>query len=371
VKIGITSAFFRNYQAGTWVYANSLLQAFDGLVDSDNSIFTVDFLGASVAGLRNIPHVTYPAAANKLAKIIWPNLVLPRRAARDGFDLVHATTHYGTFMPCRYRNVITITDVSPLLHPETHGRGQVMYHRYVLPLVLQRADAIVTISHSSKRDIISCCRVAEERVHVIHLGVDGRFMPTAAGGSAFARTLPERYILNIGTLEARKNLPRLLEAYAIARGKGLPHKLLLGGARGWRLSSLAGIVEKLDLGNDVVFLGFVEDADLPLLYARADFFVYPSIYEGFGMPILEAMACGTPVITSNCSSMPEVAGDAALLIDPHDVQDMSAKMLELAGSGDLRRSLREKGIGRSSQFPWGKTARETLAVYEAVIGEQG
>jgi len=121
----------------------------------------------------------------------------------------------------------------------------------------------------------------------------------------------------------------------------------------------------------VVCLGFVEDADLPLLYARADFFVYPSIYEGFGMPILEAMACGTPVITSNCSSMPEVAGDAALLIDPHDVQDMSAKMLELAGSGDLRRSLREKGIGRASQFSWEKTARETLAVYEAVMRDEG
>ena len=270
-------------------------------------------------------------------------------------------------MPCRYRNVITVTDVSPLLHPETHGRGQVMYHRFVLPLVLKRADAIVTISRSSKKDIVSCCRIDEDKVHVIHLGVDRRFVPDAAGESGFIKTLPERYILNIGTLEARKNLPRLLEAFAIARGKGLTHKLLIGGARGWRLSDLAGIVAKHKLEQDVVFLGYVEDADLPVLYGRADFFVYPSIYEGFGMPILEAMASGTPVITSNCSSMPEVAGDAALLVDPLDVNDLAAKMLDLAGSGDLRRALREKGIARAAQFSWDKTARETLAVYERTM----
>jgi glycosyltransferase involved in cell wall biosynthesis len=370
VKIGITTAFFQNFRAGTWVYTNSLLQAFDGLANSDNRVFTVDFLAASVAGLHNIPHVSYPAAANKLAKIVWPNLVLPRRAARDNFDLIHATTHYGTFMPCRYRNVITVTDVSPVLHSETHGRMQVYYHRHILPHVLKRADAIVTISASSKKDILSRYRIAEEKVHVIHLGIDRRFVPDIVGESAFIRTLPERYILNIGTLEARKNLPRLLEAFAIARGKGLPHKLLIGGARGWRLSNLAGIVAEYKLEQDVVFLGFVEDADLPVLYSRADFFVYPSIYEGFGMPILEAMACGTPVITSNCSSMPEVAGDSALLVDPLDVQDMAARMIELAGSGDLRRSLREKGIGRAFLFSWEKTARETLAVYENVIGKR-
>jgi glycosyltransferase involved in cell wall biosynthesis len=370
VKIGITSAFFRNYRAGTWVYASSLLKAFDGQAASGNLFHTIDFHDQPVAGLRNIKHTVYPLPTETLAKLVWPNLILPRRAVRDGFDIVHATTHYGTFMPCRYRNIITVTDVSPLLHPETHGRGQVMYHRHILPQVLKRADAIVTISHSSKKDIVSCFRIAEEKVHVIHLGVDGRFVPTVAGDCAFARFLPEHYILNIGTLEARKNLPRLLEAYAIARGKGLPHKLLIAGTRGWRLSNLAGIVEKHKLENDVFFLGFVEDADLPLLYSKAGFFVYPSIYEGFGIPLLEAMACGTPVITSNSSSMPEVAGDAALLVDPLDVNDMASRMLELACSVELSRSLREKGIGRAALFSWEKTARETLAVYETVTGER-
>jgi glycosyltransferase involved in cell wall biosynthesis len=366
-KIGITTAFFQNLRAGTWIYTQSLLKAYDSLPRGENQIATLDFQGQQVTGLESIPHLCFPSPAGKLAKLVWPNLILPRRAAQNGFDLVHATTHYGTFLPCRYRNVITVTDVSPLLNPETHGRMQVQYHRHVLPFVLARADAVVTISESSKKDIIQCCRIAEEKVQVILLGVDARFKPGIAPDSEFIRSLPERFILNIGTLEARKNLPRLLEAYALAREKGLTHKLLIGGARGWRLSNLAGIVERYALENHVIFLGFVEDADLPALYGRADFFVYPSTYEGFGMPILEAMACGTPVITSNCSSMPEVAGDAAVLVDPLDTTDLATRMLELADSQELRESLRQRGLARAACFSWEKTARETLSVYERLL----
>jgi glycosyltransferase involved in cell wall biosynthesis len=366
-KIGIATAFFQHHKAGTWFYTLNLLRCFDAMPGAAERFQTLDFLDRPVPGLNNIRHVTCRFPDHKLAKVFWPNLVLPGSAARQGLDVVHATTHYGTFVPCRHKNVITVTDVSPILHPETHERGQVMYHRHVLPLVLQRADAIVTISESSKKDILSCYKVPEGKVQVIPLGVDGHFVPDSGVENSFTATLPERYILNIGTLEARKNLPRLLEAYALARRKGLTHKLLIGGARGWRLSDLAGIVEKYQLEEDVVFLGFVEDADLPLLYGRADFFVYPSIYEGFGMPILEAMACGTPVITSNCSSMPEVAGDAALLVAPLDVEELAGRMLELAGDSELRASLRQRGLARAADFTWQKTALETYAVYERIM----
>jgi glycosyltransferase involved in cell wall biosynthesis len=367
MKIGITTAFFRNYRAGTWVYARNLLQALDALAAGDRQLFTIDYQDATFAGLANIPHLKYGGAANRPAKIIWPNLVLPCRAGRDGFDLIHATTHYGTLVPCRYKNVITVTDVSPLLHPETHGRLQVAYHRRLFPLVLKRADAVVTISASSKKDIVSACGIAEDKVHVIHLGVEPRFVPDAPEESEFARQLPERYILNIGTLEARKNLPRLLEAYAIARKRGLDRKLLIGGATGWRLSNLAAIVDKFGLEEDVNFLGYVKDEELPILYGRADFFVYPSLYEGFGLPILEAMACGTPVITSDCSSMPEVAGEAALLVDPLDVEALAEKMLELVSDKELAASLRARGIERAGRFTWEKTARQTVALYKRTI----
>jgi len=364
VKIGVIKAFLQNNQAGTWVYTRSLLQGLEHLDIPASRISTLDFLDTPVSGLHRIAHRRYPLPLQGLAKIVWPNLVLPRAAAKDGFDVIHATTHYGTFVPCRFRNVITVHDITPVLFPETHGKMQVRYHKTVLPFVLKRADAIITISECSKRDILRIYGIAESKIHVVFNGVDKRFTPECRLDSAFVQGLPDRYILNIGTLEARKNLPRLLEAFAIARRKGLDRKLLIGGARGWRLSNLAGIVEKYALANDVVFLGFVPDADLPALYRRADFFIYPSVYEGFGLPILESMACGTPVITSNCSSMPEVAGDAALLVDPHDVNDMAARMLELANSPAVHARLRLSGIARAAQFSWEKTARETLAVYE-------
>ena len=367
MTFGIATAFFQHYKAGTWFYTLNLLRAFDALPEAAERFRTVDFLDRPVPGLRNIRHLTCPFPDTKLAKVIWPNFVLPRCAARESFGLIHAPTHYGTFMPSRYRNIITVHDVTPILFPETHGRMQVYYHRHILPHVLRKSDAVITISECSKRDIVRIYGIAESKIHVVYNGVDKRFSPDSSVDSAFAKALPERYILNIGTLEARKNLPRLLEAFSLARKKGLPHALLLGGVKGWRLSSLTGIIERLGLQDAVQFLGYVEEEDLPVLYRKAEFFVYPSLYEGFGLPILEAMGCGTPVVTSNASSMAEVAGDAALLVNPLDAEEMAVKMLQLADSRELRASLHGRGIQRAAQFSWEKTARETLAVYERTM----
>jgi len=339
----------------------------DALAGIERRIFTVDFLGRPIANFNNIKHLTCPFPDSRLAKVIWPNTVLPLYAARARLDLVHATTHYGTFVPSRYRNVITIHDVTPLLFPETHDRMQVYYHRHILPHVLKRVDAVITISEQSKQDILRCYGICESKVHVIYHGVDGRFSPEASTDTEFIRGLPSRYILNIGTIEARKNITRLIEAFALAREKGLPQTLLIGGVKGWRISDIEGIVERYALEGAVQFLGYVEENDIPPLYAKADFFIYPSIYEGFGLPILEAMASGTPVITSNRSSMLEVAGDAALFINPLDTAELAGKMLELAESADLRADLRCRGINWAARFSWEKTARETLAIYERTV----
>ena len=366
-RIGIATAFFQQYRAGTWFYTLNLLRAIDALPEALGHFFTVDFLNQPIAELRRIGHLTFPFPDLKLAKVIWPNTVLPAGASRNGLDLVHAPTHYGTFVPGRCRNVITIHDVTPLLYPETHGRMQVYYHRFILPRVLDRADAVITISECSKRDILRCYGIAESKLHVVYNGVDARFAPGLSRDSDFTKSLPARYILNIGTLEARKNLPRLIEAFALARKKGLTHPLVIGGVKGWRMSQLANIVEQCGVSQAVHFLGYVDDADIPALYANAEFFVYPSLYEGFGLPVLEAMGCGTPVITSNVSSLPEVAGDAALLIDPRDVQDLAEKLLQMAGCAELRATLAEKGLAQAARFSWEKTARETLQVYERLL----
>jgi glycosyltransferase involved in cell wall biosynthesis len=363
MNIGISTAFLGNLRAGTWQYTRHLLQ---GAVQ--RGIMAVDretrALGVDGLALRS-----YPGGGGKLAKLLWPNFILPSRAARDGFDLIHCTTPYGTFMPCRYRNVITVCDVTPLLFPGTHGRLNVGHFRFALPAILRRADRIITISHCSKRDIVRLYGLPEEKVIVTMLAADPCFRPLPkGGGGGLVQALPRPYILNVGTLEPRKNLEGLLHAFARAKRAGIPHTLVIAGARGWGDSRLAPLPEALGITDSVVFTGFVEDDDLPHLYGNADFFVYPSLYEGFGLPVLEAMACGTPVITANTSSIPEVAGDAALLVDPRSETDLAAAMVRLAGDGDLRGDLGLRGLSQAARFSWERTVGETLAVYDALLG---
>jgi glycosyltransferase involved in cell wall biosynthesis len=271
-------------------------------------------------------------------------------------------------MPCRYKNVITICDVTPLLFPAAHGRMNVWHHRFALPAILKRADRIITISECSKRDIARVYGVPEEKISVTLLAADERYRvdPEGLPGVALAM-LPRPYILNVGTLEPRKNLDGLLKAFAAAKKKGIPHQLVVTGAKGWGESRIAPLVKDLGIEGSVTFTGFIADDDLTHLYREADFFVYPSLYEGFGLPVLESMACGTPVLTSNSSSIPEVAGDAALLVDPQSESELSSAILKLAGDEGLRLSMRGKGLAQAGKFSWERTVCETLSIYEEVL----
>ena len=177
------------------------------------------------------------------------------------------------------------------------------------------------------------------------------------------------YFLAVGNLQPRKNLLRAIEAYALARDQGaLEQQLVIVGKEQWKHEALRSLVEQYQLQDHVRFTGYVEDEDLPLLYRSADVFMYPSLYEGFGLPVLEAMACGTAVICSDRASLPEVAGDAGRYIDPEDVQSMSSAMMELGCDANLRQSLSLKGIEQAARFSWKETARQTLDVYREVLG---
>ncbi len=364
MTIGISTAFLGNLRAGTWTYTWHLLQ---GLALT-GEVVALDREVRQLPGLDGLPLQSFPGGGKTLGKLIWPNFVLPARAAAAGCALVHCTTPYGTFMPCRYRNVITVCDVTPLLFPGTHGRMNVWHHQLALPAILRRADRIMTISECSKRDIVRLYGVPAEKVTVTMLAADMSFCPVPAGlPGRLVTDLPRPYILNVGTLEPRKNLDGLLRAFAAARRQGLPHTLVIAGARGWGKSRLAPLVAQLGLADAVLFTGFVADEDLPHLYVGADFFIYPSLYEGFGLPPLEAMACGTPVITTNVSSLPEVTGDAALLVDPRSEAELAAAMLRLAGDSQLRQDLRERGLARAKEFSWQRTVSETLAVYRELL----
>jgi glycosyltransferase involved in cell wall biosynthesis len=179
--------------------------------------------------------------------------------------------------------------------------------------------------------------------------------------------LPEQFILSLGTIEPRKNLASLLEAYRVLRNQGSDLGLVIVGKKGWLYEGFFHRLRELGLENEVLFTGFVPDEDLPAICSAAELFVFPSLYEGFGLPVLEAMACGAPVITSNVSSLPEVAGNAALLVDPASVRELTEAMAAVLQDEELRTSLQSKGPKQAARFSWEKAARETLAVYQSVL----
>jgi glycosyltransferase involved in cell wall biosynthesis len=232
-------------------------------------------------------------------------------------------------------------------------------------------DAVITVSRQSCQDLIKYLPVNPKKINVIPEAASLHFHPLneAEYLPALERHGIRRpYILSVGSLEPRKNLLRLLEAYA--RLEGSRPSLVIAGARNyWKSSPVVETVSRLGLEQHVRFTGYVEDADLPALYSAASLFVFPSLYEGFGLPVLEAMACGTPVVTSSVSSLPEVAGDAALLVDPRDVDAIASAMRRILDDSDLAADLRARGLARAAQFSWERTARETLAVYEKVLGK--
>lgn len=295
---------------------------------------------------------------------------IARLARQRRLALVHDPTGAMPLFLTPTRRVGTIHDVIPYIFPETSTRLDWLIYRCWLPLAVRRLDAIITDSEQSKRDIVRYLPVAEEKVTVIPCAANRHYRPLTsreiqAALSKYDIHFP--YILYVGSIAARKNLPRVLAAYAQVRRRSDKWRMVIVGARKWKSSPVYETVQRLGLADVVHFTGFVEEVDLPALYNGADLFVFPSLYEGFGLPVLEAMACGTPVVTANRSSLPEVAGDAALLVDPEDVEAIAAAMQRLLSDPALAADLRQRGLERAAQFTWERTARETVAVYEQVL----
>ncbi len=315
--------------------------------------------------LSRLPTVKPPV------RILWEQIVQPVALRRDGVDLLHALAFVAPLCsPCP--SVITIYDLSFLRLPEGFKRLNHLYLSYFTRRSARQARRIIAISESTKRDVVRLLGVPGDRVDVVYCGVDARFRPLdEAQVAAFRRRrgLPERMILFLGTLEPRKNVGRLIEAYARMGDERIG--LVIAGAKGWLYEEIFAQVEALGLSNRVLFPGYVPEEEKVLWYNAAELFVFPSLYEGFGLPPLEAMACGTPVITSNVSSLPEVVGAAGLTVDPQDVQALAAAMRRVLGDAELRRAMSEQGQQRARRFSWGRTARETVEVYRRAMASGG
>jgi glycosyltransferase involved in cell wall biosynthesis len=224
-------------------------------------------------------------------------------------------------------------------------------------------------------DVVRVYGIPESKITVIAEGVHARFKPARAEAVAAVRqkySLPAHTILYVGTIEPRKNLSLLLDAYALLRSRqavGDETKLVMVGKKGWLYEPFFRHLQEMGLEGEVIFPGYVPDDELPAIYGAADVFVYPSLFEGFGLPVLEAMACGVPVVCSNASSLPEVAGEAALMVGPQDTAGLAAAIQRVLADAELRAKLAALGMAQASRFTWEKAARQTLAVYRQVYDE--
>lgn len=300
----------------------------------------------------------------------WWLVGLPAMLRLSPFDLFHGTNYcIPVFAPCP--TVVTIHDLSLYAQTKTHEAKNVARGKRRIPIMARRADMIIAPSEATKREIEHYLHISPERIRVVYEAARPKMrpLPPEACESVLQKHgIQPPYLLYTGTIEPRKNLLKLIRAYSeIVHATEHPPMLVLCGGRGWLDDEIYELVAELKLQRLVKFTGYVDDEDLPALYSACEIFVYPSLYEGFGLPPLEAMACGAPVVTSDTSSLPEVVGEAGVLVNPHEVSALTQALMNLLNDKRQREHLRLAGLERAKIFSWERAAHETQAVYDQVF----
>jgi glycosyltransferase involved in cell wall biosynthesis len=357
-------------RAGISKYTENLIRSLAGIDQSNEYVLLSNtksrrdwskFSNVSEKVIR-LPNV------GRFTEKFWEEALLPVELKKA--DIFHSPRF---MLPkkkvCKY--IDTIHDLAFKRYPELFTEQTFSYVNDWVERAVKKADKIIAISNNTKKDLIDLFNAKADRIEVIYLGVDHAFCPVDSNDPLTETRnkygLPEKFILFVGTIEPRKNLKRLIEAfYEFRKDASNQHALIIAGGRGWQYSEIFKSVEKLGLDKHVIFLDYIPEQDLPLIYNAADLFVYPSLYEGFGLPVLEAMACGVPVVTSDTSSLPEITQDAAVLVHPLDTHALAKAMENVLKDRDLMLKMRDKGLKRASQFCWSETAKKTLQVYSNV-----
>lgn len=379
--------------AGVSKYSYSLLTALAHIASAEDNLRFTAFVPATSAqvlaeegqlrgGVSHTPkngpmhgvalEPTYWPVHNPLVRIAWEQLRLPHRLTRLKADLVHGLVNVlplsgGT------AGVVTVHDLTFLRMPQLLPAFKRRYLAALCRQSVYKAERVIAVSRQTADDLVHYFQVPTSKISVIHNGVDERFHPGRAQEVELFRQrhrLPARYLLYLGTLEPRKNLPLLLRAFArwkAAAGRDYQDVVLvLAGAKGWFYEEIFAEASSLHLQEQILFPGYLPEEDLPSWYRGAHAFIYPTLFEGFGLPVLEAMACGTPVICSQAQSLLEIVGDQALTHAVDDVETLSRQIENLFEQPDLHRALSTGGIKQAAKFSWKRTASETLAVYQSI-----
>ena len=371
MHIAFDGTTLRPGRTGVGYYTEHLLR--HAAAQADGDTITV-ISNRAVETTEPLPaHVSTLVVPSMLPRLLWMQAHAPRILRRIKADVVHFTNG---MMPLAspVPTVVTIHDMSLTMYPACHPRRRVLLNRPLVNLAARRADAVITVSEAAKQDIVRIYGLEPARVHVVHEAAAPSFGvihdPFELRRVRERYGLAERFILYVGTIEPRKNLPTLIEAFARRRIAGdLPHQLVCAGPYGWLSDDIDDQIDRLRVRDAVRFTGYVPFADLPAIYNLAELFVFPSVYEGFGLPVIEAMACGTPVVIGSVAALTEVAGDAAVRVDPLEVEALSAAIVALASSREQREELSSRGLARARSFSWERAAAETLNVYRAAAAQ--
>lgn len=369
-RIGIDAHMVGARETGNETYVLNLLQSLPQ-VDADRRFeYKVITLDPNEALKRLDNRTDFEFVQVKPAQsLIRIPISMPLLAIRDRLALLHSTYVVPPFCPCP--TVVTVHDITFQLYPQYFRARVRLILSLLVPFSMRRADMVITVSNSAKQDIVTRYNIPEEKIVVTHEAAAPHFRVLQDRNSLAevkARYgIDKDFFLAVGNLQPRKNIRRLVEAYghlpASVRSR---YQLVIVGQALWKHSDVYEAVAERHMQPNVTFTGYVPDEDLVLLYNAATLFVYPSLYEGFGLPVLEAMASGTPVVTSCVSSLPEVAGEAAILVNPTDVNEIMSAMTAVVSNPDLARRLSEHGLRRAASFSWEQTARETLEVYKEI-----
>lgn len=305
-----------------------------------------------------------------LKRFWWDQVVFPFRAQRSKVDLLHQPCFSA---PILYTGKVIVTchDLISVFYPENLPLASRLFYSRWMPFSYRKATLIIADSEHTKKDLMALLKIPESKIRVVHLAVSKDFYPIKNRKKLnLVKKRYEtgaKYLLHVGTLEPRKNLEFLVRSYALAVREGIEDNLVITGKKGWYYDGLFKLVSDLNLQNKVIFTGYVGEGDLPVLYSQATAFIFPSLYEGFGLPPLEAMACGVPVISSSTSSLPEVVGKAGILLSPKDEGLWAKNILKIIQDKGLARMLKAMGQRQASKFSWENTAQKTVEVYKEAL----
>ncbi len=372
MRIGIDATLLPEKLGGAGFYLLNLINNLS-LIDRKNEYFIFVEkrnvrrfeLGANfrLIGIKSMP---------RALRLLWEQITFPFLLKRYKINLLHSPRYTTPLVRFGWKSLVTFHDMLFLLFPKKHNLLKRLFYERMIPAAAKRVEKIIAVSSATKKDTMKLLNIPSEKIAVINLGIDSSYHPIEKKDlQDFRRKyrILDSFILYVGTLKKRKNILNLIKAYKNMREKGRKERLMIVGEKGEEYQNIYKVVKRLGLEEEVFFTGYLPEELLPLYYNCASLFIYPSLYEGFGLPVLEAMASGTPAITSNISSLPEVAGDAALSVNPDDTEEMAKLMEKVLSNKELAEEMREKGIKRAKLFSWERCAKETLNLYEEVGGE--